>query len=235
MLSLRILIVGHGKMGRAVAALAESKGHTVQGIVDGAENQGGRALTADRLRDADVAVEFTRPEAVVANLERLVAAGIPVVTGTTGWQTDLPRISALVAERGGALLHAANFSLGVHLFFRAAHDLARRFAGQPGFDAFILEEHHAAKLDAPSGTARELQRRAIDADTARSFPITSVRAGATPGTHLVAYDGPFERITLVHEARSRDGFAAGALAAAEWLPGRHGVFTVEDMLFGEQR
>jgi 4-hydroxy-tetrahydrodipicolinate reductase len=123
----------------------------------------------------------------------------------------------------------------VHLFLRAAQDLARRFAGRPEFDAFILEEHHAGKLDAPSGTARELQARTAGADPARPFPITSVRAGATPGTHLVVYDGPSERITLAHEARSREGFAAGALAAAEWLPGRRGVFTIEDMLFGDER
>ena len=222
-------------MGRAVAAMAEVKGHVIHEIIDAAGNRGGQALTPDRLRGADVAVEFTRPEAVVANLERLIAAGVPTVTGTTGWQTELERVGALVRQRGGALLHAANFSLGVHLFLRAAHDLARRFAGRSGFDAFILEEHHAAKVDAPSGTARELQSRTVAADPARAFPITSVRAGATPGTHLVAYDGPYERITLAHEARSRDGFAAGALAAAEWLPGRRGVFTVEDMLFGDER
>jgi len=121
----------------------------------------------------------------------------------------------------------------VHLFLRAARDLAHRFAAHPEFDAFILEEHHAAKADAPSGTARELQARASSADPARTFPITSVRVGATPGTHLVAYDGPYERVTLAHVARSREGFAAGALAAAEWLPGHRGIYTVEDMLFGE--
>jgi 4-hydroxy-tetrahydrodipicolinate reductase len=232
---MQIAIVGNGKMGRAVAALAQAKGHTIHSVIAAAENASGSALTADRLTGADVAVEFTRPDAVVANLERLIEAGIPTVTGTTGWQAELPRIRALVDQRGGALLHAANFSPGVHLFLRAAHDLARRFAGQPGFDAFILEEHHAAKLDAPSGTARELQARAAAADPGRPFPITSVRAGATPGTHIVVYDGPYERITLAHDARSREGFAAGALAAAEWLPGRRGVYTVEDMLFGDER
>ena len=231
---MRIVIVGDGKMGRAVAALAETRGHTLHALIGGTENAGGRALTAERLAGAEVAVEFTRPEAVVANLERLIAAGIPTVTGTTGWRDQLAHVGALVERRGGALLHAANFSLGVHLFLRAAHDLARRFAGRPGFDAFILEEHHAAKLDAPSGTARELQIRLASADPARNFPIISVRAGATPGTHQVAYDGPYERVTLGHEARSREGFAAGALAAAEWLPGRTGVYTVEDMLFGEE-
>ena len=231
---MRIVIVGNGKMGQAVAAVAEQRGHAIHAVIGGAENAGGRALTAARLKGADVAVEFTRPDAVVANLERLIEAGIPTVTGTTGWRDELTRIAALVERRGGALVHAANFSLGVHLFLRAAHDLARRFAGRPGFDAFILEEHHAAKLDAPSGTARELQGRLRSADPARPFPITSLRAGATPGTHLVAYDGPYERVTLSHEARSRDGFAAGALAAAEWLPGHPGVHTIEDMLFGDE-
>ena len=230
---MRIVIVGDGKMGRAVAGLAEARGHTVHAMIGGADNAGGRALTAERLTGVDVAVEFTQPDAVVANLERLIDAGVPVVTGTTGWREQLPRITARVEQRRGALLHAANFSLGVHLFLRAARDLARRFTGHPEFDAFILEEHHAAKLDAPSGTARELQGRASAADPARSFPITSVRAGATPGTHLVAYDGPYERVTLAHVARGREGFAAGALAAAEWLPGHRGVYTVEQMLFGE--
>jgi 4-hydroxy-tetrahydrodipicolinate reductase len=230
---MRIVIVGNGKMGQAVAALAERRGHVIHTMIGGAENPGGRALTAERLAGADVAVEFTRPEAVVANLERLIEAGVPTVTGTTAWLQELPRITALVERRRGALLHAANFSVGVHLFLRAAQDLARRFAGHSGFDAFILEEHHATKPDAPSGTARELQARARSADPARPFPITSVRAGATPGTHIVAYDGPSERVTLLHEARSRDGFAAGALAAAEWLPGHRGVHTVEDMLFGD--
>jgi 4-hydroxy-tetrahydrodipicolinate reductase len=220
-------------MGQAVAALAERRGHVIHAVIGGAENPDGRALTAQRLAGADVAVEFTRPHAVVANLERLIEAGVPTVTGTTGWHEQLPRITALVERRGGALLHAANFSLGVHLFLRAAQDLARRFAGRSGFDAFILEEHHATKVDAPSGTARELQARMRGADPARPFPITSVRVGGTPGTHVVAYDGGSERVTLGHESRSREGFAAGALAAAEWLPGHRGVHTVEDMLFGD--
>jgi 4-hydroxy-tetrahydrodipicolinate reductase len=231
----RIAIVGDGRMGRAVAALAERRGHLIQAVIGAQDNAGGRALTGERLRGVDAAVEFTRPDAVVANLERLIEAGIPTVTGTTGWLDELGRIETLVARRNGALLHAANFSVGVHLFLRAAQDLARRFAGRPELGAFILEEHHAAKLDAPSGTARELQARLRHADPEREFPITSVRAGATPGTHTVAYDGPYERVTLEHEARSREGFAAGALAAAEWLPGHPGVHTVEDMLFGADR
>ena len=229
---MRIVIVGNGRMGRAVAALAEQRGHTIHCVFGARENAGGAALTPGRLAGAEVAVEFTRPDAAPANLERLIEAGIPTVTGTTGWSAELPRIAQLVERRDGALLHAANFSAGVHLFLRAARDLARRFAGHPEFDAFILEEHHAAKPDAPSGTARELQDGLRQSDPARPFPITSVRAGAIPGTHSVSYDGPHETVSLSHVARSREGFAAGALAAAEWLPGHSGVHTFEDMLFG---
>lgn len=229
---MRIVIVGNGKMGRAVAALAEERGHAVQAIIGASENEAGRALTAERLAGAEVAVEFTRPEAAAKNVSRLIEAGIPTVTGTTGWDAELPAVAALVKRRGGAMLHAANFSIGVQLFLRVARELGRQFAGRDGFDAFILEEHHAAKRDAPSGTARLLQGGLREVDPGREFSIASVRAGATPGTHIVGYDGRFERIELSHVARSREGFAAGALAAAEWLPGRHGVHRFEDMLFG---
>ncbi len=228
---MRIAIVGDGKMGRAVAALAEERGHTVR-VIGRADNAAGAALTRERLADVDVAVEFTRPDAAVANLERLIGAGVPTVTGTTGWTVELPRIERLVREHGGALLHAANFSIGVHLFLRAARDLAARFAGRPEFDAFILEEHHAAKRDAPSGTAAMLRERVHEADPEREFPISSVRAGSIPGTHVLTYDGPHEVVRLSHVARGRTGFAAGALAAAEWLPGHPGVHRFETMLFG---
>jgi 4-hydroxy-tetrahydrodipicolinate reductase len=230
---MRIAIIGNGKMGRAVAELANQRGHTVHSMIGGAENAGGRALTAARLAGADVAVEFTRPDAVVANLERLIEARIPTVTGTTGWTAELPRVAALVEEKRGALLHTANFSIGVHLFLRAARDLARHFAGRAEFDAFILEEHHAAKRDVPSGTARVLQQELRGGDSSRPFPITSIRAGAIPGTHAVTYDGTHDTVTLSHAARSRQGFAVGALAAAEWLPGHPGVHRFEDMLFGD--
>jgi 4-hydroxy-tetrahydrodipicolinate reductase len=229
---MRIVIVGNGRMGRAVAAQAEARGHAVR-VIGREENAGGQGLTAERLRGVDVAVEFTRPEAAADNVTRLVEAGVPVVCGTTGWDAERAAVAGLVERTGGALLHAANFSVGVHLFLRAARRLAEELAGRPGFDAFILEEHHAAKRDAPSGTAGVLRDALAAADPGREFPITSIRAGATPGTHTLAYDGEHERIVLTHLARSRAGFAAGALAAAEWLPGRRGVFTVEDMLFGD--
>lgn len=232
---MRIVIVGNGKMGKAVAALAEERGHAVQAVIGGGENSDGRALTKERLAGADVAIEFTRPDAVVTNLKRLVAAGVPTVTGTTGWDRELSRVTELVQSHGGSLLHAPNFSVGVQLFLRAAADLSRRFGGHAGFEAYILEQHHAAKLDSPSGTARALQARVQAADPGKSFPITSVRAGSVPGSHLLTYDGPFETISLSHVARSRLGFADGALMAAEWLPGHPGVHTFEDMLFGDSK
>lgn len=230
---MKIAIVGNGRMGKAVAALGSQRGHSIHTVVDSSDNAGGRALTRERLAGAEVAVEFTRPEAAVSNLERLIELGIPTVTGTTGWTAALPRIAALVEARGGALLHAANFSAGVHLFLRAAQELARNFAGHPEFVASIREEHHAAKLDAPSGTALVLQHRLDDTDASRSFPITSVRAGTAPGSHTLIYDGPHETVSLSHVARNREAFAAGALTAAEWLPGKTGIFTFEHLLFGE--
>jgi 4-hydroxy-tetrahydrodipicolinate reductase len=229
---MQIAIVGNGKMGRAVAALSEERGHVVR-VIGREENAGGAALTRGRLDGVDVAIEFTRPDAVVGNLEHLIEAGVPTVTGTTGWTAELPRIERLVRSRGGALLYAANFSIGVHLFLRAARELAALFAGHAEFDAFILEEHHAAKRDAPSGTAALLRTTARETDASRDFPVTSVRAGFIPGTHELTYDGPHETVSLSHVARSRAGFASGALAAAEWLPGRPGVHGFEAMLFGE--
>lgn len=232
---MRIAIVGNGRMGKAVAALAQARGHRIQTVVDSSDNLGGQALTPERLAGVEVAIEFTRPDAVVSNLERLIQLGIPTVTGTTGWGGALPEITGLVAARKGALLHAANFSPGVHLFLRAARDLAQAFSGHPEFEASISEEHHATKRDTPSGTALLLQRRLCDADASRAFPITSVRAGTVAGTHTITYQGPHETISLSHVARDREAFAAGALAAAEWLPGKVGVFTFEELLFGETR
>jgi 4-hydroxy-tetrahydrodipicolinate reductase len=229
---LRIAVVGNGKMGRAVAALAQKRGHVIHTTVNRIENPGGRALTSERLRGADVAVEFTRPDAVVVNLEKLIDLGIPTVTGTTGWGDHLARVTNRVKQQNGALLHAANFSTGVHLFFRAAKELARCFRGRPEFEVSISEEHHQTKLDAPSGTALLLQRQLWAEEPGRRFPITSIRAGDSPGVHSLSYQAQHETVTLTHVSHSREAFAAGALAAAEWLPGRTGVFTFEEMLFG---
>ncbi|HET8624332.1 MAG TPA: dihydrodipicolinate reductase C-terminal domain-containing protein [Gemmatimonadales bacterium] len=227
---MRIVIVGYGRMGHAVEAAAVARGHTVVARLDV-----GDALTVDRLRDAHVAVEFTAPDAAVANITQLIEAGLPVVCGTTGWHGELARVTDVVTHKGGSLLYASNFSIGVQLFLRAAADLARHFAAHPGYDGFVVEEHHARKVDAPSGTGLMLRQALTAADPGRAYPITSVRGGSIPGIHRLTFDGPFDTVTLEHVARSRDGFAAGAVAAAEWLPGRRGVFTFEQMLFGGGR
>ena len=230
---MRIAFVGNGKMSRAIASLAAERGHVVATVIESKENAGGAALTAERLSRVDLVFEFTRPEAAVENLLRLARLGQRVVTGTTGWSDRLPEVARMVREHGGALLHSPNFSPGVQLFLRSARDLANRFKGRSGFDAFVTESHHAAKRDAPSGTAIALQDALRQGDPGREFPVTSIRGGFAPGTHTVVYDAPFETIRLEHEARGRQVFAAGALLAGEWLEGRTGVFTFEQMLFGE--
>ncbi len=232
---MRIVLVGYGRMGHAVEAAALARGHTIHARIDPAQRESGTALSREHLTGADVAIEFTAPAAAPGNVARLVEAGVPVVTGTTGWAAELAAVSAQVVNHGGALLHSSNFSVGVQLFLRTAREMARRFAGHADFDAFILEEHHAKKLDAPSGTALTLQQTVRDADAKRAYPITSIRAGSIPGIHTLTYDGPHDTVVLSHSARSRAGFAAGAVLAAEWLPGHRGVFTFEDMLFGENQ
>lgn len=232
-MSLRLALVGDGKMSRAIAALAASGGHRVVTVVTGGENPGGRALTVERLAGVDVALEFTRPECAADNLIRLAALGIPAVAGTTGWQARLEEVTQAVTAHGAALVHSANFSTGVQLFLRAATALAREFAGRPEFAAAVIETHHAAKRDAPSGTARALLAALRSGDAGRDAPVTSIRTGYVPGTHELRYDAPWETIQLVHTARGREAFAAGALRAAEWVVGRRGVFGFDEVLFGK--
>ena len=229
---MRIAIVGNGRMGKALAALAVDQGHTVHTVISSDENAGGRALVQTRLAGSDVALEFTRPDAAVDNLEKLLELGIPTVTGTTGWYDALPRVTACTLAHGGSLLHSANYSVGVHLFLRTARELAQLLKHRPEFTGSITEEHHSAKRDAPSGTALLLQRQLAESDPGRAFPISSLREGSVPGTHTLSYDGPHEKILLTHTARDRVAFAAGALLAAQWLPGKTGVFTFEDLVFG---
>jgi 4-hydroxy-tetrahydrodipicolinate reductase len=176
-----------------------------------------------------VAIEFTAPDAAAGNVLACARASCPVVVGTTGWGAELPMVRAEVDRIGGALLHAPNFSFGVAIFERVVAEAARLFAAVPSFEAHLVETHHRAKKDAPSGTAAALARSARAA-SGRPLPITSVRVGSVPGTHEVVFDAPFEQVRLVHEARDRRVFAEGALAAAHWLVGRRGVFTMQDVL-----
>jgi 4-hydroxy-tetrahydrodipicolinate reductase len=232
---MRIALIGYGKMGQALEALAFERGHEVCTVVRSTENPEGTALDGERLGQAEVALEFTRPEAAPANLIRLARIGLPVVCGTTGWFDRLPAIEPEVAAHGSALLYSPNFSVGVQLFLKAARDLAARFRGRSEYEGYLVEQHHAGKLDAPSGTALALQLELGRVDGDREFPISSIRVGSSPGSHALSYDSPFELIRLEHIARGRQAFAAGALLAAEWLLGKTGLFTFQDMLFQETR
>lgn len=227
MTTLKIAIIGPGKMGSAVEAVARAAHVEVVAVLDERT-----PITSATLAGADVAIEFTEPSSAVANIRACLVARCPVVVGTTGWYDELPEVSDIVTARGGALLWAANFSFGVaavaHLVRHAGELLSRL----PGFEAAMIETHHSAKKDAPSGTARMLQRE-FTAASGTELPVTSVRVGSVPGTHTLVLDGAFEQIVVTHEARDRRVFAEGALAAARWLVGRNGVFTLDDVLAGE--
>jgi 4-hydroxy-tetrahydrodipicolinate reductase len=224
MTTLPLALIGMGKMGRALEQLAPDRGFRVVATIHHEH-----AITKESLNGAAVAIEFTTPAAAAANALACASAGCPVVVGTTGWYEQLPTVRRIVEHSGGALLTAPNFSVGVAIFDRIVAEAARLFADQPFFDAHLIETHHTAKKDAPSGTAVSLARSA-EAASAKPMPITSVRVGSVPGTHEVLFDGAFEQVRLVHEARDRRVFAEGALAAARWLVGRTGAFTMQDVL-----
>jgi len=223
----RLAIVGMGKMGQAIAELAPARGWEVVARLDEAEMAAG--ITRASLGNADVAVEFTVPSAAASNIRAIVATGCPVVCGTTGWYDAFDAVRRDVNSQNGSLLTATNFSIGVNIFERVVEVAARLLGHAGGFEAHLIETHHSTKKDAPSGTARTLAN-AADAAWGRNIPITSVRVGSFPGTHEVLFDAPFETIHLEHIARDRRVFAEGALAAAAWLIGRRGVFTMRDML-----
>lgn len=228
---MRIAIIGDGRMGRAIAQRAAELGDEVVRTLDSRTNTGGSGITADAMREVEVAFEFTTPDAVVANLDRLSALCVPTVVGTTGWYDRLPEVRRWVEERSAALVYGANFAPGVQLLLRLAREAGRLFAPHQDFDGSIVEVHHRAKRDAPSGTARVLRDAVRESDPVRDYPITSIRAGHVPGEHRLVYDAADETITLAHEVRSRHVFAAGALLAGRWIAGRKGVYEFSQVLF----
>lgn len=225
----RVAIIGAGQMGRTLVQLAPARGFRVTALVDAAQNPGGKGITRAALNGADVVVEFTEPAAAVANIEAVMATGVPLVVGTTGWYDELPRIREVAAQRLATLFVAPNFAVGIAVFARIAARAAQALAPLRSFDAHIVETHHAAKKDAPSGTGAML-RDVVARSLARDVPVTSIRTGSVPGTHALLFDAPFEQIRLVHEARDRTVFADGALLAARWIIGRTGVFGMDDLL-----
>jgi 4-hydroxy-tetrahydrodipicolinate reductase len=222
----RLALIGYGAMGRLVEQLAPRHGFEVALRYSGAEHRAGVPLDAERLRAAGVeaAIDFSVAAAVPESVERLAPLGVAMVVGTTGWAEQLLRVRAAVAAHGAGLVHGANFSIGVQVFYRVVAAAARLLAADADYDPWLYEIHHRRKRDAPSGTLKELRRVMERAGYARTIDAASNRAGAVPGTHVVGFDSEADTIRLEHQARSRAGFAEGALRAARWVLGRRGVF-----------
>lgn len=220
----RLALVGHGRMGKLVEQLAPEHGFEVALRLDGRSNTGGSGITAENLQGVDVAIDFSQPAAVPENAERIAALGVPLVVGTTGWTSELPRVREAVERHGGGLLYGANFSVGVQVFYRLAEAAARLLARETAYDAWAYEIHHKMKKDAPSGTLLQLKKVMEAAGYGRPIDVASNRAGAIPGTHQIGFDSEADTILLEHRARSRAGFAHGALRAARWMIGRRGLY-----------
>jgi 4-hydroxy-tetrahydrodipicolinate reductase len=217
-----LAIVGYGKMGKLVEQLAPEYGFAVALKLDEFNNAGFEGLTTQNFRGIDVAIDFSIPSAVLGNVERIAALGVNMVIGTTGWLEHLEAVKAAVDRHGIGLVWSPNYSVGVNAFFRLVSEAARLLATQPEYGAWAWEIHHSTKKDAPSGTLLKLVDEMKKAGYARSIDVGSNRAGAHPGTHEIGFDSPADTITLRHTARSREGFARGALKAARWLAGKKG-------------
>jgi 4-hydroxy-tetrahydrodipicolinate reductase len=216
-------------MGQMVARLAAQHGCEVVRIIRSEENLDGQALTREALNGVDVAIEFTTPGAAIVNVKSMMQAEIPVVTGTTGWFKELPEIREIAAARAASVVWGPNFSVGLHHFRKIVAEAARRFAIEDGYGAWGWEIHHAAKNDSPSGTLLALAEEMARSGYARPVSLSANRAGAVPGTHEIGFDSVEDTITIRHEARSRDGFARGALRAARWLAGKKGFFEFREI------
>lgn len=223
---MRILVLGRGKTGALVAEVAKERGHEVRSLTS-TENQDGRGLTPELLRQIDVVIDFTTPHAVIPNIINCVEGGAPIVVGTTGWHQHIGKVQELVKERKAAFLYGSNFSVGMNFFFKAIQAVAP--ALKKGYRANIVEKHHVHKKDKPSGSAVTIQKT-LQADSGQPVEVTSLREGETVGMHLVVLDSPNDTILLTHDAKSRMGFAEGAVRAAEWIKGRTGFYEFPDVV-----
>ncbi len=236
---MNIALIGYGKMGKAIEEIALQKGHTITLKID-LENQ--HELSADNLIKADVAIEFTGPETAADNIYTCLDAGIPVISGSTGWLSKLPVIEKHCLEKNGSFLYASNFSIGVNIFFELNSKLAKLMARFPEYEVSIDEIHHTGKKDSPSGTAITLAEKVISELPRKSswvnnqplegsqLQIISRRIDPAPGTHTVKYSSSIDDIEIIHTAHNRKGFASGALMAAEYIVNRKGIHTMKDVL-----
>lgn len=235
---MKIALIGYGKMGRAIEEIALKKGHSIILKISSA-NTG--ELTINNLQEADVAIEFTGPDGAFKNIHFCLDAGIPVISGSTGWLEKLEDIKELCTLKNGGFLYASNFSIGVNIFFELNKKLATLMAAHEDYDVTIEEIHHTQKKDAPSGTAITLAEQAIEKNKTKEkwgiqpaspgeLTITSKRIDPTPGTHLVKYHSAVDDIEIIHTAHSREGFASGAILAAEFIYNKKGIYTMKDVL-----
>ncbi len=237
---MKIALIGYGKMGKAIEKLAFEKGHQITAIVDSQNS-----IENTNFDDVDVAIEFTRPELAVKHMNFCLEIGLPIIVGTTAWQYELKIITENVSKYNGALVHASNFSIGVNLFFEMNKKLAKIMEAHPAYKLEMTEIHHTQKLDKPSGTAVTLAEEIIEQNTnykgwslaestelenEKEFFIHALREENVPGTHLVNYSSPIDSIQIQHTAHTRDGFALGAILAAEWIKNKKGIFTMKDVL-----
>ena len=226
---MKLALIGNGAMGHMVAAEARKRGDDVGAVIASSDKDLSIDQLAEKLRGHDAAIDFSVGDAVLKNVEACARAQVPLVEGTTGWKQKEPRVKEIVAENNGALVYGANFSIGVNLFYRLTSEAAKLFAAVEGYEPFIEEAHHNRKRDAPSGTALKL-RDIMSQHLPGDISTASTRAGYIPGTHRVGFDSEPDQILLTHTARSRQGFAAGALLAAHWIAGRKGTFEFSEVI-----
>ncbi|MBK7028565.1 MAG: 4-hydroxy-tetrahydrodipicolinate reductase [Bacteroidales bacterium] len=235
---MKLAIIGYGTMGREIEKIALQRNHEITVIID---NEQDWETEGKRLHDCDVAVEFTTPSVVLDNLNKCFKSGIPVVTGTTGWHSQIDEVSAACTRENAALFYASNFSIGVNIFFEINRKLASLLQSQDSYTPEITEIHHTRKKEAPSGTAISIAQDIISANkryhswklgpsSAGEIPVTATREGDVPGTHLVQWQSTNDTISIRHEAKNRIGFAQGAILAAEFMVGKHGIFSMKDLL-----
>jgi 4-hydroxy-tetrahydrodipicolinate reductase len=229
---MKLALVGYGKMGRMIDGLSAQYGFETVLRLDEFNNAAGAGMTKENFAGVDVAIEFSTPETAIGNIERLAALGVNTVVGTTGWLKELARARSAVERAGTGLVWAPNFSVGVNVFERIVAEAARLMAVQEDYEAWAWEIHHSAKKDAPSGTLLKLTAAMRQAGYARRIDESASRAGAHPGTHEIGFDSAADTITLRHTARGREGFARGALKAAQWIAGKRGFYEFQEVLFG---
>ncbi|MCH9659894.1 MAG: 4-hydroxy-tetrahydrodipicolinate reductase [Bacteroidetes bacterium] len=230
---MKIALLGYGKMGKTIEKLAVANGHSIVYTSGSSETKGA-------LSEADVAIEFSVPDSAVSNITKCLEKQIPIVCGTTGWLDHYNEVLKLCEERNGSFIYASNFSIGVNLFFNLNEYLAKLMKPWKSYDVSIEEIHHTQKLDAPSGTAislaegiiphSEKKKWKLDSQVTEDLSITAKRIEDVKGTHITTYTSPIDTISIAHEAHTRDGFAMGAILAAEWLKDKKGVFTMKDVL-----